>query len=122
MTHDDPKTATIHAYVAAFAAGNPAAATALFAANATLEDPVGSEVQRGSVAIGAFYARAMQTGARLALTGPICLAGDAAAFSFTVSVPAATIQIDVIDVFRFDPQGLVVSMQAFWGGTNVRPL
>jgi len=120
MSQDDPRIRAIHAYMAAFAAGDAAGAAALFAPEATLEDPVGSDVLRGAAAIAAFYQRAMQMGARLTLTGPIRLAADAAAFSFTVSVPVANMEIDVIDVFRFDAQGRVVSMQAFWGETNAR--
>jgi steroid delta-isomerase len=62
----------------------------------------------------------MQGGAKLALTGPPRLAGDAVAFPFTANVPAANIAIDIIDVFRFDANGKVASMQAFWGPANVR--
>ena len=92
----------------------------LFADDATLEDPFGSAAIRGNAAIHEFYARAMQGGAKLALTGPPRLAGDAVAFPFTANVPAANIAIDIIDVFRFDADGKVASMQAFWGPGNVR--
>ena len=122
MSEIDAKAKTVHAYVAAFAAGDPAAAAALFAPNATLEDPVGSTVLRGAEEISAFYARAMQTGARLTLAGPVRVCANAAAFGFTVHVAAAGVQIDVIDVFRFDETGLIVQMQAFWGPANVRQL
>ena len=119
----DPKIAAVHAYVAAFAAGDAAAAAALFAEDATLEDPVGGEALHGKPEIAAFYQHAMQMGARLALTGPVRVAGNAAAFAFTVRVAAASpggMEIDVIEVFRFDVAGLGASMQAFWGPANVR--
>jgi steroid delta-isomerase len=121
MTDIDPKVACVHAYVAAFAAGDAAAAASLFADTATVEDPFGSAAISGHQAILEFYTRAMQGGAKLALTGPVRLAGDAAAFAFTANVPAASIAIDIIDVFRFDADGKVASMQAFWGPGNVRP-
>jgi steroid delta-isomerase len=50
------------------------------------------------------------------------VAADAAAFSFTVTIAAAPggMEIDVIDVFRFDAAGKVRQMQAFWSPANVR--
>jgi steroid delta-isomerase len=122
MTDEDPKIACVHAYVAAFDAADASAAASLFADDATLEDPFGSEATRGHAAIHDFYARAMQGGAKLTLTGPPRLAGDAVAFPFTANVPAANIAIDIIDVFRFDTAGKIASMQAFWGPGNVRPI
>jgi steroid Delta-isomerase len=120
MTDADPKIACVHAYIAAFDSADASAAASLFADDATLEDPFGSAAIRGNAAIHEFYARAMQGGAKLALTGPPRLAGDAVAFPFTANVPAANIAIDIIDVFRFDADGKVASMQAFWGPGNVR--
>jgi steroid Delta-isomerase len=122
MTDTDPKIACVHAYVAAFDAGDAGAAACLFADGATVEDPFGSAAIRGRDAIQEFYARAMQGGAKLALSGPVRLAGDAAAFPFTANVPLASIAIDIIDVFRFDAGGKIVSMQAFWGPGNVRTI
>ena len=45
-----------------------------------------------------------------------------AAFAFTVFVnaPEQAMEIDVIDVFRFDADGKVAEMRAFWGPGNVR--
>ena len=112
----------VHAYVAAFAAGDAAAAAALFAQDATLEDPVGSERLVGHAAIATFYERAMAMGATLELRGPVRVAGDCAAFAFTVFVnaPGQAMEIDVIDVFRFNAAGQVADMRAFWGPGNVR--
>jgi steroid Delta-isomerase len=115
--------ATVHAYVAAFAASDAAVCAALFADDAVLEDPVGTPPREGHAAILAFYQGAMQLGAALTLTGPIREAADAVAFSFTVNVAppgAPKMQIDVIDVFRFNDAGKIRSMQAFWGPANVR--
>jgi hypothetical protein len=65
-----------------------APAAALFAQDATLEDPVGSERLVGHAAIATFYERAMAMGATLELRGPVRVAGDCAAFAFTVFVNA----------------------------------
>lgn len=120
MADSDPKIACVRAYVAAFEAGDAVAAAALFADDATVEDPYGSAPMRGRDAIAAFYARAMQGSAKLALTGPVRVAGDAAAFAFTATVAAGGIEIDIIDVFRFNAARKIVSMQAFWSPANVR--
>ena len=52
----DPKKmeAAVHAYVAAFEAGSADQAAALFAPDATVEDPVGTPQRRGREAIHAF--------------------------------------------------------------------
>jgi steroid delta-isomerase len=113
-------TAAVHAYVAAFEQGDPAAARDLFAADGTVEDPVGSPPHRGHDAIEAFYAQTMATGAKLHLDGPIRVAGNAAAFAFSarLTIDGAPHRIDVIDVFEFDGAGKVASMRAYFGPAN----
>lgn len=119
----DPKAmeAAVHAYVAAFDAGDPAAVAALFAPDATVEDPIGSPLQIGHDAILAFYTASMQTGARLALEGPVRIAGDYAAFAFNVHLhwDGTDKRVDVIDIFRFNEDGKVIEMKAFFGPTNM---
>lgn len=113
--------ATVHAYVAAFAAGSADQVMALYADDATVEDPVGSPIHAGREAIAAFYAGSMQTGAKLTLEGPIRIVGDYAVFPFSVMLDfdGGPKRIDVIDSFRFDAADKVVEMRAFWGATNM---
>jgi steroid delta-isomerase len=121
MEQIDPKAAGVHTYVEAFTTGDTATVVNLYAEDATLEDPVGGEILTGRAAIADFYGKAMQMGVRLELTGPVRIAGNAAAFSFLVQVgPAGGPEIDVIDVFRFNAEGKIASMQAFWGPSNLR--
>jgi steroid delta-isomerase len=67
--------------------------------------------------IAAFYQGAMVTGAKLALQGQIRTAADHAAFAFQVSLDweGKHQTIDVIDTFRFNDDGKVVEMRAFFG-------
>ena len=111
----------VNAYVTAFAARDADAAAALFAQEATVEDPVGSPIKQGYKAIRAFYAQSMLTGANLILEGPVRIAGDVAAFPFSANLTlnGSKQRIDVIDTFRFDAAGKIVEMRAFWGPTNV---
>ncbi len=114
-------TAAVEAYVSAFDAGDAAAAAALYAPGAVIEDPVGSPVVTGEGVL-ALYANAMTRGLKLELTGPIRTAGDSAAFPFRIHYPPTAERrcIDVIDTFRFDAQGRVIEMRAFWGPDNIQ--
>ena len=110
----------VQTYVEAFDKADPEMVVALFAADATVEDPVGTPPHVGHDAIRAFYTKSMQTGAKLHLDGPVRVAGDTAAFAFHVGFAKPGMQVDVIDLFRFGPDGKVVSMQAFFGPTNMK--
>jgi steroid delta-isomerase len=113
--------ATVEAYVAAFEQGSADAVAALYAENATVEDPIGSPIHHGREAVRAFYAESMKTGAKLKLEGPVRVAGAYAVFPFSVNLhyEGSDKRIDVIDTFKFDDQGKVVEMRAFWGPTNM---
>lgn len=112
--------ATIHAYVAAFEAGDPEAVVSLFAEDATVEDPVGTPAKCGHDEIRTFFTGSMQTGAKLFLQEPIRVGENYAAFAFQVrlSWDGATTSIDVIDIFRFNAEGKVAKMEAYFGPTN----
>ncbi|MFN3424129.1 MAG: steroid Delta-isomerase [Novosphingobium meiothermophilum] len=113
--------AAVHEYVAAFAANAPERVAALFAEDATVEDPVGSPPHVGREAILAFYTASMQTGAKLKLEGPVRICGPYAAFAFSVllNLGGKDMHVDVIDTFRFDDHGKVIEMRAYFGPTNM---
>jgi steroid Delta-isomerase len=111
---------TIARYVEAFDQGDAGMAAALYAEDATIEDPVGATLVRGRAAIGEFYKVAMQAGVRLKLEGAVRAAGDHAAFPFVVAFnDAAQKRIEVIDTFRFNEAGQILEMRAFWGPANM---
>jgi len=92
----------------------------------------------GKEAILAFYTMAVKNGAKLKQNGPTRIAGNSAAFAFTVSVGAMTdvdsdvavavdlpkggMTIDVIDTFQFNEDGKVTEMKAYWGPSNITQL
>lgn len=121
MATPEQMEAAVQAYVAAFAAGDPEQAVAIFAADATVEDPVGTPVKRGHEEIRAFYQASMATGAKLVLDGPIRLAEGHAAFAFHVPLhfEGKDMEIHVIDTFAFDADGKVKEMRAFFGSGNM---
>ncbi|NGY04797.1 SnoaL-like domain-containing protein [Solimonas terrae] len=110
--------AAMQAYVDGFNRADPAAVAALFADDATIEDPVGSPLKTGKAEISKFYEFSMKTGARLKLAAPIRGShGNSAAMAFDVELkmPEGQAVIRVIDVMTFNEAGQFTSMRAFWG-------
>jgi steroid delta-isomerase len=121
MPTPEQMTAAVHAYVAAFDAGDPDMAVAIFAEDAVVEDPVGSAPRIGADAIRQFYTESMATGAKLHLDGPIRVAAAHAAFAMQVRLhwDGTDMAIDVIDTFAFNEDGKVTEMKAYFGPTNM---
>lgn len=118
-THEE-KVRVVEAYIEAFANGDPEAVVALFADDATVEDPIGSPAHEGLDAIRAFYTASMATGAKLKLESPVRTAADHAAFAFSVTLNyGGEKRVDVIDTFRFDDNGKVIEMRAYFGPANM---
>ncbi|MGB6243789.1 MULTISPECIES: nuclear transport factor 2 family protein [Gordonia] len=111
--------AAVDAYLAAVAGGDAARVAALYADDATLEDPVGSPPRHGRAAIEEFYG-----GLSGEITTELLVArivGREAAFSFRVvtEVGGARYTVEPIDVMTFDDSGLITSMRAFWAPTDM---
>ena len=116
--------ATLLDYVAAFNAADAERVAALFADDATVEDPVGGPVINGRESILAFYRHATSLGARLeVVAAPRGSHGNAAALCFAVYVrmQGQPVRIDVTDVMTFGADGRITGMRAFWGPDDVHP-
>jgi steroid delta-isomerase len=115
------KVRAVEAYIAAFDKSDPDAVAALFADDATVEDPIGTPIHRGRAAIREFYAMSMKTGAKLTLDAPVRGGGNYAAFCFSVTLNYAggDKKIEVIDTFLFNEEGKVTEMRAYWGPENM---
>lgn len=107
------KRATVEKYIEAVSTDNLDLIREIYAENATVEDPVGSEPHEGIAAIEAFYSKVHGLGVKLELTGPVRCAGNSAAFPFKAHTQGHA--LDIIDVFEFNDDGKVVSMKAYWG-------
>lgn len=119
----------MQAYIDAFNRVDPDAIVALYAEDATVEDPVGSPPKVGRKAIAEFYAYAIKSGAKLKLAAPIRGShGNSAAMAFDVELnmpqgdKTARAVIRVIDVMTFDEAGRFSSMRAFWGPSDMELL
>lgn len=118
MPSQETMKAAMQAYIDAFNSGNPTAILALYAPEATVEDPVGSPVKRGGAEIGAFYTHSIATGAKLSLDAPIRGShGNSAAMAFSAKIGPVTVR--VIDIMTFDEAGKFTSMKAYFGPGDI---
>lgn len=116
-------TETVHRYIDLLVTGTSADLAALYATDATLEDPVGTEVRVGRRAIGEFYATldGLQRDVELVT---LRVSGGEAAFHFRLTVTAADgrMRIEPIDIMAFDDDGKITAMRAYWSPENVTAL
>jgi steroid Delta-isomerase len=112
------KIAMVHKYVEAFEKQDMDIIREIYSDDATVEDPVGTDLHEGIDAVCTFYEGALKSGAKLVLSGEPRCSGNAVAFPFQVLMPGAA--IDIIDVFEFNDQGKVNSMKAYWSGDNMK--
>jgi len=118
MPSQETMTAAMQAYIDAFNSGSAEAVVALYAEDATVEDPVGSPVKRGKAEIQAFYTHSIATGAKLALDAPIRGShANAAAMAFSAHIGPLTVR--VIDIMTFDEAGKFTSMKAYFGPGDI---
>jgi steroid delta-isomerase len=115
----------MQAYIDCFNRSDSDAIAALYADDASIEDPVGSALKKGKAEIAAFYKMAVATGAKLALAAPIRAShGNSAAMAFDVqlNMPQGRAVIHVIDVMTFNDAGRFTSMRAYWGPGDMEML
>ncbi|WP_157220584.1 nuclear transport factor 2 family protein [Flavisphingomonas formosensis] len=112
-------------YGALLSAGDTDGIVALFAPDAVVRDPVDGPEYRGHPAIRAFYQSgfdAMGGGIQMTLEGNVRVAGrhGAAAFIARTINHSEIFETDTLDVMRFDGEGRIVAMDAYWGPSNFR--
>lgn len=107
-------------YVELVANGTAAEIAGLYAAGATVEDPVGSEVLTGADQIKAFYAplEAMDQETRL-IEARVCAGEAAFHFEVVTRVDDARYTLAPFDVMAFDDDARIVSMRAFWADSDL---
>ncbi len=102
-------------YIELVGSGTADEIVALYAEDAVVEDPVGSEPRAGQ-AIRELYATLEGLDQRTRLLA-VRIAGGEAAFHFEVATLAdgVTYTLAPVDVMAFDDDGLITSMRAYWG-------
>ncbi|QJB68822.1 nuclear transport factor 2 family protein [Parasphingorhabdus halotolerans] len=120
----EDKIKAVETYINSFSKQDVEAIVGLYADDATIEDPVGTPLKEGIEAIREFYTGAVGNGAKLELEGTPRCAGDSVAFPFRaiVDLGGNKAHIEIIDTFRFNDDGKVAEMRAFWGPENMKPV
>jgi steroid delta-isomerase len=114
---------TMAHYVALVDAGDIDAIVALYAEDATVEDPVGQPPIQGLIAIERFYREGLgASNVSAILTGPVrATLNGCGAMPFRVDMEWAgqPCSLNVIDVMEFDGDGKIRSMKAYWSEANL---
>ena len=111
---------TIQQLVAGVNRHDVAAVIGLYADDAVVEDPVGTDPKIGHEAIQALYQQGFDLNIQFELTGPVRCAGNSAAFPFlpTIDLGENKMSIEIIELIEFNEDGKVKSMRAYWGPGN----
>lgn len=124
MSHDAAALESfVKRYLDTVAGGSAADIAALYADDATVEDPVGSgEVHIGRQAIEGFYKNmtAATTDIKTELLS-FRPGGSEAAFLFAITINHA-MRIEPIEVMTFDGDGRITSMKAYWSPADIKQL
>ncbi|MEB4212307.1 nuclear transport factor 2 family protein [Mycobacterium sp. 94-17] len=123
MPTPEAVTETVNRYLALVAAGTADDIVSLYAADATIEDPIGSDIRRGHDSIRAFYA-AFQDANKDTELAELRVSGSEAAFFWHLTLEAgdSRTRISPISAMSFDEHAKITSMRAFWSPADVQVL
>ena len=125
MASDEQIQATVNAYIDAYDRNDKAAFLSVWAPDGVLEDPVGTPVNVGTEAIGAFWDGARELADRIVLKPQHTLiAGGEAAVVIEINahIGDGGMVIQAVDIMQFDDAGLLTSVRAYWDMTKATPL
>lgn len=94
----------------------------LYAEDAQIEDPIGSELHIGRDGVRKFYEASIGAVA-MKQTGPVRVAGNEAATPVVVLIGEGEgrMALDIISAMVFDDDGKIQSMRAWWSADAMRP-
>ena len=121
MSTREAITKTVNRYLEFLATGTTDDVLTLYTADATIEDPVGSDLRRGHDAIREFYAGFQDAKKETELT-ELRVTGTEAAFLWHLTLDAgdSRTRISPISMMAFDEDAKITSMRAFWSPSDVR--
>ena len=112
---------TVNRYLELVATGTADDVLTLYAADASIEDPIGSDPRRGHDAIREFYA-GFQDAKKETELAELRVGGNEAAFLWHLTLDAggSRTRISPISMMAFDEDANITSMRAFWSPSDVR--
>ena len=121
MTNAPDITETIHRYLQLVGKGSADDILELFADDATVEDPVGSEPRVGRQAIHEFFS-ALHSLERETELLSIRVCGHEAAFQFAITFNAGEgrMRLEPIDTMVFDADGKITSVRSYFSPSDVK--
>ena len=121
MSTREAITKTVNRYLEFLATDTTDDVLTLYTADATIEDPVGSDLRRGHDAIREFYAGFQDAKKETELT-ELRVTGTEAAFLWHLTLDAgdSRTRISPISMMAFDEDAKITSMRAFWSPSDVR--
>jgi len=121
MSTREAITKTVNRYLEFLATGTTDDVLTLSTADATIEDPVGSDLRRGHDAIREFYA-GFQDAKKETELAELRVTGTEAAFLWHLTLDAgdSRTRISPISMMAFDEDAKITSMRAFWSPSDVR--
>jgi steroid delta-isomerase len=123
MPSPEAITETVNRYLALVATGPADDIVTLYAADATIEDPIGADIRRGHDAIRGFYA-GFQDAKKDTELAELRVSGGEAAFFWHLTLHAgdSRTRISPISTMSFDADAKITSMRAFWSPADVQIL
>lgn len=117
---DDQIVEVIRRYVSLLATGSTDDLLELFAEDATVEDPVGSDVRAGRNEIREFFSTLQQLERQTELV-LLRVAGNEAGFSFTITfkVGDTPMRLQPIDTMTFDRDGKITSVRSYFAPADL---
>jgi steroid delta-isomerase len=123
MPSQEAITETVKRYLALVADGKADDVVTLYAADATVEDPIGADLRRGHDAIHEFYA-GFQDAKKETELAELRVGGSEAAFLWHLTLDAgdSRSRLSPISTMTFDEDAKITSMRAFWSPSDFKVL
>lgn len=120
----DKISAVVDAYVDLVANGTPEQVADLYAADATVEDPIGADIRSTREQLVEFYGVIANMDERKATLNWKKIAGDTAVFEFTLVTGTAGMSFEItpVDIMVFNEDGKIVTMRAVWEASDLKQL
>ena len=116
--------ATLQAYADGWQSGDKEAWLALFADDARLIDPVGTDANIGKEAIAAFWDRVTGLGMKMRPeVQRIVVCGGQGVLVFTMNTvndAGMGMAVDIVDIFELDEAARITTMRAYWDNSCMR--
>ncbi|AMO63043.1 ketosteroid isomerase-like protein [Mycolicibacterium phlei] len=119
MSTPEANAKTVARYLELVGQGNADEVAKLYADDATVEDPVGSEVHIGRTAIRGFY-QGLPPKADTEIITLRALGHEVAFFwALTIDLGESKMRMEIISVMTFNSDGEIASMKAYWTPENI---